>query len=281
MRSSFAVLFALFVLTATISTVVNAGELDEYYKGHLVSASKQISVKYANGEVRIFEISDSGKATIYNESKMKMLGIESPAHSNCGKLIGELASEYDAVFKTDENELVTMSFKASTPEAKVRISGDCDGNISGKFALYVDDAQQLPMQVATNPEPAGSPAVDARFVGAVVALSPTLTVRTGDGVIHEFSTANLKGGGIYNDLTMVELGSDQRGTDCSDYMAEMLKPFDVTIKTRKGMTRTATVIPAAEGLAVPERVRVFASCDGNSLTGVQVATNRRELFKVK
>ncbi len=151
------------VLLTSLSLVTQAEELKNSYGGSIQSASQQVSVKYWDGSVRTFDVSDMIAGSVTNESYERFVSISKPVkYLTCSMMIGELASDYKIVIKTDENEIVTFNFKASTREARVLVSGNCDGAISGEFSLYMDEHSPLPIESTMSQEPAGAPRRGAR-----------------------------------------------------------------------------------------------------------------------
>ncbi len=264
-------------LIVIFSSFAHADNFDRHYSGHIMSASSQVSVKYQDGSVQTFDVSNVNKGTVTNESYMKVVSLKAPVAGSCTKIIGELASDYSFVIKTDENELVTLNFKASTPEAQVRITGNCDGGISGEFSIYISNDTQLPMSTAMSQEPAGAPAADARYYGDVVQISPQITVRGNDGVLRQLDSSGLISGGIYNDLNMVEFSNGGASTKCGERLGKLASDFTVTVRTRKGMVRTAT-IPAGSSQV---DVDVFGACQGNSLTQLQLAVRNGSRLQIQ
>lgn len=275
-------IFGFASMVSLVSIVVRAEQLDTRYGGQIISASKNVSVQYEDGTIKTFNVADIESASVTNESYLKVATLSaSHSGSSCSRMIGELASEYEAVFKTDENEFVKMSFKASTPENPVRITGDCENGISGEFSLYVADSQPLPLDVKMSSEPAGAPGPKARYYGDVIEVSPKISVRADDGTVRVLSAAGLKVGGIYNDLKSVMLSVNGMMTMCGDSLGELASDFTVTIKTKKGMVRKATVRAPREGESAAGRVRVYGVCHGGSLSQLQLDAKNGALFEVQ
>lgn len=116
--------------------------------------------------------------------------------------------------------------------------------------------------------------------GNLVTAPSTVTVTTQSGSQVDYMiTAILNTGSIDGEYNSITLSQNGMMAMCGDYLGQLAKDFSITITTKDGITKSATVRAADEN----RKVSVFGMCTrgSNILTQLQIDIQKGEGLEIQ